>query len=800
MSSTTAIGNAFRDTVCELLRTKYPDAQVEQYISGTKVDISYSMDDGMGGRELVAVECKDYDEALTKSFIATEIYPTYNVMLSGGHVQKVLIVSRKPLGAAAFDYVKGWRGATHRTFDELSGDLLGLGAYLKALANRTPTGDGEYIETRLDGHEEAALAVVQNWVRGQQGHGAALLGSYGQGKTSFANRLAAHYATLHASNPSERMPILVRLGEVVHEMQLEGLFGKMFTAQHWAPGYCFVTLEHLNKAGRLLVILDGFDEMKHAMTSLDFQSNLREFNRLLTGKAKVVLLGRPNAVPDDERDWVFRGLRKIAGQLVPSMDFSPWREERLAFFNLEESTRLLKSKLQLLIDRGACGSPSIGFVEERTAEVLREIPEDLLRRPVHLNIIAELAANPDFNLAGFNEYSLYEHCIRSMIERDIRDKPARRSIPLEARIQFQYRLAWWAWNRGGVSQGHFNRYDIPASLMVDLPPGNASDEAGKRNEYIVSTLTEEKESGVLYFAHRSFQEFLVAERVRETQTSPSSHVEYSRVLTPDILQFLLQAPKQEFIFQWYETLKASRGPIGAGYLEFFASFPRLVEHIVDWARACSASELDAWSISILFYAHRAIKNAVVNSDLIVPIFLGAVRDGQQDAGAVATLALMDLNSKNSPKVDMPVLIASLLERCLSVGELHQNGDSLLIPHGRKDFATNWMKTVVKQFPVSVRDGEASLKISLDALERACIDEIAPGASREGSNPLGDLPTELRETCLIIPAQRVYQLIDEDLRKGCDAYLKKQRPRFGVVEVGAVPKAASSAVAVRLGGR
>ena len=38
--STTEVGNVFRDQICTLLRTKYPDAEVERRIDGTKVDMA----------------------------------------------------------------------------------------------------------------------------------------------------------------------------------------------------------------------------------------------------------------------------------------------------------------------------------------------------------------------------------------------------------------------------------------------------------------------------------------------------------------------------------------------------------------------------------------------------------------------------------------------------------------------------------------------------------------------------------------------------------------------------------------
>jgi len=111
--------------------------------------------------------------------------------------------------------------------------------------------------------------------------------------------------------------------------------------------YQFKTFEHLNQAGRLLVILDGFDEMKHAMTASDFLTNFREFNRLLKGNSKVLLLGRPNALPSDAQQLVFRGLKSVAGQLVASSEYMPWVEWTLDFFRPDESRKLLKGTLAL---------------------------------------------------------------------------------------------------------------------------------------------------------------------------------------------------------------------------------------------------------------------------------------------------------------------------------------------------------------------------------------------------------------------------------------------------------------------
>jgi hypothetical protein len=79
------------------------------------------------------------------------------------------------------------------------------------------------------------------------------------------------------------------------------------------------------------------------------------------------------------------------------------------------------------------------------------------------------------------------------------------------------------------------------------------------NEYIFSSLTEEKEASVLYFAHRSFQEFLVADHLRTVRLTPDQHVTMSAAITPDIRSLLDEAPDKAHLATWFETLTASEG-------------------------------------------------------------------------------------------------------------------------------------------------------------------------------------------------------------------------------------------------
>ncbi len=785
MASTTEKGDGFRDAVCELLRTRYPDAQVEQRINGTKTDIVYTRDDDPSDPEIVAVECKDYATPLTKTYIEQKIFSKYHNLLQTGAVDKLVIVSRKPLGADASAFMMGWRFANHKTYDELAETIFGLRPYLRWLANLKPTGETTYIETRLHGVDGPAIDHVIQWVQKPASPALAILGGYGQGKTSFATKLASHYAEAHMKDAAERMPILIRLGEVVHETQLEGLFGKEFTAKFPVHGYQFQTLEHLNAAGRLLIILDGFDEMKHAMTASDFHSNFREFNRLLKGKAKVLLLGRPNALPSDERDLVFRGTQKFGSQEIRSASYASWIETKVAFFTIEESRTLLSSSLGRMMERNTTDGGltyESGFLNSRTDEVFREVPFDLLQRPVHILIIAELASNPKFDLAGFNEFSLYAHFIKNLVERDTVEKRARKVISLEARLEFQRELAWWAWTRSGTSQGHFFRQEVPSNLLKGLPDGNAIDIEGKRNEYIVSTLTEEKEGGTLFFAHRSFQEFLVADRARLATATPATHVEHSLHLTQDVMSFLKQAPSLDFIIQWYSTLRGASGPFTLAYLDFFSEFPNLLMHITSELADDEIPKIDAWTVYILSQASlRELEGALPEQALVK--FLVSVIEAATTPASAATAALA-LSSIDAGNGMLPAhtgsVVRALFTRCLLRSNVDDRSEALIVQSSDMDFSFKWLRTVTKVFPEAGKLHDVMIEFSFEELMAACTRELFPRKGEDAAeNPFGVVETGKVQ----LAASRVYGDLGELAEGKNKTYLNQRSPSFSVIEVG-----------------
>ncbi|MEW6372450.1 MAG: DUF2034 domain-containing protein [Pseudomonadota bacterium] len=657
--NSTLIGNVFRDYVLRLLQSKFPDAHSEGKAAWKNADIMFSMME-LGKRIQVAVECKNYTRSLkTKDF--TEIVGQYHAALESGDINLLLVVSNKPVEAASRKLINSIKNLRFLTIGELESWLVGLEPYVQSLVEEFNADEVHqyYIEGRFEGIEGNAFNYVQSWIDSDDAtdNGLAVLGGYGLGKSSLAKRVASAQARRYLLNPeSERLPILLPLGQVVHETELAALFGKQFTSRYSLETYSYKTLLQLNKAGRLLVILDGFDEMKHAMTEHDFRSNFREFNKLRVLGAKVLLLGRPNAFTSESSNLLIRGLAELDGQAYLNSDFPAWKECRLAFFTSSEQRQFLDGFLKY---------KNVGLADDearrrRIDEVVEDIDDEILQRPVQARIVGLLAADLNYTFRGTNRFRLYADFVRQVIQRD-QEKRARSLIPAEHRHRFLKELAWWSWTRAGVSQGTFRREEVPDALFHGLSDGHAVDHQAKRAEYLVSSLTEEKDASFLYFAHRSFHEFLVAAHITALPTITQADIsDISSALNEELIEFLRESRDELYLDRIYDGLSSIRtATVSARLLSLLGAssiIPKIIfEKPID--------KLSWFDVLIVCQNHARPDSL---EDLIP--WLGSIlRDGSPAAADAAGFSLVDqfVRSGGSQELFVVEFLARAWERMLS---------------------------------------------------------------------------------------------------------------------------------------
>lgn len=307
--NTTQIGDQFRDQVTDLLKAAGYIATAEILESHKRVDIIFEQI-SFGKRRRYAVEAKNWDRPLNHSDLE-KIYAGYASFVLKREIDELLIVSPHELRSpAAKAYIRDTPGVSHLSFIQFQESIMGFSEYLSTfIHNHGDEGlENYFIPPQIEGNLDLEKHV-DTWIEGDQNSPIAIIASYGMGKTSFARHLTFKLAKKFLSGRPCRIPILVSLGAISREQSLEGLIGSVLAgSKPSVKNYNFPLFYHLNQIGRFLILLDGFDEMKHMMTWSEFQANFDELNRLTRGRARVVLLGRPTIfLSESERSFVLRG-------------------------------------------------------------------------------------------------------------------------------------------------------------------------------------------------------------------------------------------------------------------------------------------------------------------------------------------------------------------------------------------------------------------------------------------------------------------------------------------------------------
>lgn len=490
----------------------------EQLVGHAKVDL-LARETRFGGEHTIAVECKNEAKRLSRRRVVA-IWTDWEPLIDRGLVDEVLIVAANGLAPSAMAYVEGKRGLAAQRLEDLLASSIRFGSYLSALREEyTHSSDGlrhYYIPpTDVDGRD--LEDVIRRWLAGDTASGPspnqpiAVLGAYGLGKSSFATHLAARLAEEAEADVTARVPVLVRLHELIGEQSLEGLLGKHFTATHDAPGYSFAKLMKLNRAGRLVVFFDGFDEMRQMLTWREFRHNLRELNRMCVGDARVVILGRPTAFETDAQQRL--GLHGEQGdrdgRLRRDPDWPDYHELELATLTEDQCKTFLRR--YLAYRQGGDEIDDEGF-DSLWYSVNSQALRDISRRPVQLRMLAEILPSYSGDTDQLDIVTLYDLFVDELIDRVIgreEEKQSRLAFSSEDRRLFLRRFAYWLWTSQPTDQVTTDQ--LPDELVEPFAP--TGDLEAARRDLVVGSPLDRRAGGRIRFPHRSFQEFLVAEEL-----------------------------------------------------------------------------------------------------------------------------------------------------------------------------------------------------------------------------------------------------------------------------------------------
>jgi hypothetical protein len=584
-------GDQFRDTVANLLRAAGMRVRTEVLISGKKVDV-LAETTSFGLLQQIAVECKYRKTRVGIGAISSEVHE-YSTILADqkNGVDRVLFITDKEFTTAAREHVLTDKRISILTFSELQAHLLNIVPYLRALvADFERAGEKQPYVPLRSSNGALLEEVVEGWLSSPNDRALAIVAGYGRGKTTFAKRFAAHKARRALDDLSQRLPILISLSDLEHSVRLSGVITDTIADRTLVERFSHALFRELNALGRFIIILDGFDEMKHGLDFEQFRSLFQQITDLVEGDSKVLLLGRPSAFMSDTEE-----LAILPGgdseELLPESGadgFGQFSKTSIDFFTVEEGQVFVRNYAHYCSrTRGRKHDAEKGL-DARVDKWLELVDKELLTRPVHARMLGDLATEKGEKPRVVNQFSLYDYFVHATIARESKKVSRDIRISPSVRRQFVREIAWWSWTT--LKRVSFEAANIPEAIFETCTDTIRMSKEVAHRELIVSSMLDRKShtEPKLAFLHRSMQEFLVAEYMLLDKMSPRVVAELAEKMTPELIRFLISGGTGDALRDSLHSL------IGGGYRKFHINFLRLyVQAIREGAVGFSPRPIDA---------------------------------------------------------------------------------------------------------------------------------------------------------------------------------------------------------------
>lgn len=382
---------------------------------------------------------------------------------------------------------------------------------------------------------------IDSWLGSSDQNHVSILGDYGTGKTWFCRRYAAKQAKRYLADPEHnRIPILIPLRDFTKTLKIEPLVTDALVNTYGLQlGGGFATFQHLNRYGRLLVIFDGFDEMESKVDEIVTVQNFEELAKAVApgGKSKVILTCRTPYFQSNLQELALltgEGEEHIDLKSRPNFDIM-----YLEPFDDEQIKEALRKRV----------SESWEYYYQQIKSTY-DLP-NLARRPVMIEMIVDTL--PDVkDLSAINPAVLYQKYTDKWIKKNIEEE--RTFLDADSKRIFMEELAWEMYRTGSLRL-HYT--DIPGKVQSHFGLSTKVTVDYYEHDIRAQSYLVRDHEGQYVFAHKSFMEFFIAQRILRSIREDDQSLLAERGLRMEVYDFLVHMLGQEDILRVYSWLDTS---------------------------------------------------------------------------------------------------------------------------------------------------------------------------------------------------------------------------------------------------
>lgn len=276
-------------------------------INHREIDIRAEETQGLV-RKIIIIECADYGTPVG----IDKIQEDTRKLLSAKEFLKeqaiIMHVSRNGYSPDASGYALE-NGISVFTFQSLISQLINFNAYIEAI-EREPIRNTilkEYQPNPLymeksKSKPKPSVNFLIEWI-GSDKQWLTLLGDYGVGKSWTLKKLLYELIIAYKLKPdSSPLPLFIPLQRFTKAFDFSNLILSTFQ-NYGLSGIHYSAFEYLMNKGRIVFLLDSFDEMAQQLNRKTIRDNLKEILIGISGNSKAIMTSRPNYFEEELKDY-----------------------------------------------------------------------------------------------------------------------------------------------------------------------------------------------------------------------------------------------------------------------------------------------------------------------------------------------------------------------------------------------------------------------------------------------------------------------------------------------------------------
>jgi hypothetical protein len=432
------------------------------------------------------------------------------------------------------------------TFDELRTQFERFSPYIDFVLKSGPGATDlhalqtAYEEPKLRNERgrHPALSTLGDWLKKDRKHKwLVVLGEYGTGKTALTKILQLRWINEHLRDIASPIPFRIELRGFPKQFDSDTLLLYFMEHNHLSH-LTLAYVKSLVRENRVVLLLDGYDEMAQYMNVRERRACLQALAELSNEGARGIITSRPNYFTEAEEleimEYLYLDAAQADGEIAEARDFVASEqavdallesqfleryEQTLEDLSTEQSIALVRRKLA----SNAKGQKTVVGLLSR---VFRETGSDtrsLSGKPVIvwylLEVVDELTAAESAG-APLSEWQIYSLIIKKLMYRDLKVRGP--EVTPDQRRSFLRVLAEYLSKRENPAVSEIDFEALVAQNWA-RPVHLAGDDYRAALEQRVvnlrssTTLTRADSGEGLQFSHNSLREFLLCEQLLESR-------------------------------------------------------------------------------------------------------------------------------------------------------------------------------------------------------------------------------------------------------------------------------------------